>query len=250
MMKDERQNGLIRRWSFRALAIVLLAMGDGCVTQYPVNPSFPVSPAQGQQIISADTANPKPLKRPLVIVGGFFDPGISQFLMCRDFRNYLHTDRVIGVTLGMSWSTEDFRQRIITAVDQAFPTTDPVNTTEVDVIGYSMGGLAARRPALHDRQPTPWSAVGPTGFFQRGDPPGTNAARVGVSRFDQQLRRSRHPVSSLCVRLPGRSRGGSRQRRPAGANRVVGFTPHVTQFARLGVSRSAHPGGYSLQTSR
>jgi pimeloyl-ACP methyl ester carboxylesterase len=134
---------------FRRIAILLLAMTAGCVSRTPVNPSFPASVDQGEKILSADTAHPKPLSRPLVIVGGFFDPGFAQLLLAHDFRQYTHDDRVIGVTLGLSFDPDDYRQRIITAVDKAFPSNDPVMTTEVDVIGYSMGGLAARYAAIN-----------------------------------------------------------------------------------------------------
>jgi pimeloyl-ACP methyl ester carboxylesterase len=131
---------------------VLPLLLTSCVSPNPVNPSFPINVDRAQQILAADAANPKPLARPLVIVGGFFDPGLAESLLVRDFKNYLHDDRIIGVTLGLSWDTEDYRQRIIDAVDNAFPNTNPSNdpnqTTEVDVIGYSMGGVAARYAAI------------------------------------------------------------------------------------------------------
>ena len=85
---------------FHHVAILLLAIIAGCVSRTPVNPSFPISADQGNQILSTDTAHPKPLRRPLVIVGGFFDPGFAQLMLANDFRKYTHDDRVIGVTLG------------------------------------------------------------------------------------------------------------------------------------------------------
>jgi pimeloyl-ACP methyl ester carboxylesterase len=128
--------------------LILIAMVSGCITNSPVNPSFSVAPDQARKMIDDDTANPKALKRPLLIVGGFFDPGIASAFLAHDFRNYTHDDRIIRVALGWSWDTEEYRQRIIDAVDKAFPSTDPVFTTEVDVIGYSMGGLASRYAAM------------------------------------------------------------------------------------------------------
>jgi pimeloyl-ACP methyl ester carboxylesterase len=134
---------------YHPIALLLIAISAGCgVARTPVNPSFPVTVNRAQQILDAYTASPKPLKRPLVIVGGFVDPGFAQLKLTNDFRSYLHDDRVIGVTLGFSFDVDDFRQRILDAVDKAFPTSDPLNTTEVDVIGYSMGGVAARYAAV------------------------------------------------------------------------------------------------------
>jgi len=132
----------------RIIAALFLMTGIGCVSGNPVNPSFPVTVDQARQVLVTAISNPKPLKRPLVIVGGFADPGFAAFMLSRDFQAYTHDDRVIGVPLGLSVSEEEFRRRIIDCVDRAFPTSDPAMTTEVDVVGYSMGGLAARDAAL------------------------------------------------------------------------------------------------------
>jgi pimeloyl-ACP methyl ester carboxylesterase len=133
----------------RRTVALLLTLIAGCATNSPVNPSLPISPEHASEILKVDTANPKPLKRPLVIVGGFLDPGIAQLLLTRDFRQYTHDDRIVGVSLGLGFDPDVYRKRILEAVDKAFPTTDPINTTEVDVIGYSMGGLAARYAAIN-----------------------------------------------------------------------------------------------------
>jgi pimeloyl-ACP methyl ester carboxylesterase len=56
--------------------------------------------------------------------------------------------RIIAVTLAECGSFEECRKKVIYAVDREFPTADPARTTEVDVIGYSMGGIVARYAAL------------------------------------------------------------------------------------------------------
>jgi pimeloyl-ACP methyl ester carboxylesterase len=76
------------------------------------------------------------------------DPGFAAAILASDFKTYTRDDRVIGVSLGFSVDEAEFRRRIIDAVDKAFPSTDLVMTTDVDVIGYSLGGLAARDAAL------------------------------------------------------------------------------------------------------
>jgi pimeloyl-ACP methyl ester carboxylesterase len=132
----------------RCITIVVLLMIAGCATSTPVNPSFPISPEHAREILTVDSTYPRPLKRPLVIIGGFLDPGIAQLVLTHDFKQYTHDNRIIGVSLGLSFDPDVYRKLIIEAVDKAFPATDPIHTTEVDVIGYSMGGLAARYSAI------------------------------------------------------------------------------------------------------
>jgi pimeloyl-ACP methyl ester carboxylesterase len=130
----------------RVLGLWPLVLLAGCVGG-PTNPSFAVSPNQAKRILLEAARHPKPLQRPLVIVGGFMDPGFASSLLGEDFQKYTHDNRIIRIALGDCTSFEQCRRRIIKAVDRSFPTTDPSATREVDVIGYSMGGLAARYAA-------------------------------------------------------------------------------------------------------
>ncbi len=116
----------------------------GCGTTDRINPSFSVSTDEAQRILESQATHPKPLDRPLVIVGGFLDPGIAATTMGGHFRDWTHDQRIVTVSLGFCFTIEQCRQHIIEEVDQAFPTKDPNSTTEVDVIGYSLGGLASR----------------------------------------------------------------------------------------------------------
>jgi len=119
----------------------------GCGTEDRINPSFSVSTETAKQILEAESAHPTPLVRPLVIVGGYFDPGIAAPIMGGDFRDWTHDQRIVTVSLGFCFTIEQCRRHIIEEVDKAFPTSDPNATTEVDVIGYSLGGLASRYAA-------------------------------------------------------------------------------------------------------
>jgi pimeloyl-ACP methyl ester carboxylesterase len=132
----------------RAFLILLLPMLAGCLYSTPVNPSFPISADQAGKVLEAASNHPRPLKRPLVIVSGFMDPGIAAWSLSSAFRSYTHDDRIIGVSLDFGMDEEEFRWKIVDSVDRAFPSKDPHLTTEVDVIGYSMGGIAARYAAL------------------------------------------------------------------------------------------------------
>lgn len=132
----------------RCVPVAVLLMLAGCLCSKPVNPSFSITPERARQVLSDAAAHPKPLDRPLLIVSGFMDPGFAAWGLCHDFREYTHDSRVISVSLDFGIDEDEYRRRIIDAVDKAFPSSDPHLTTDVDVIGYSMGGVAARYAAL------------------------------------------------------------------------------------------------------
>ncbi len=136
---------------FFAVVFSLLLL-DSCGVE-PVNPSFPVSIADAKKILHRDIDHPVVLERPLLIVGGFMDPGVAPFVLRGEFLSWTGDERIISVPLGWVSSFDQARRDIIATVDQAFPCSDPAVTTEVDVIGVSMGGLAARYAAADEPKP-------------------------------------------------------------------------------------------------
>ncbi len=144
---------MTRCWA--AAAAGLLAGCAAVQTDLPVNPSFPITHARAEGALTADAALPRPLRRPLVIVGGFTDPGFAARLLTRQFREVTDDRRIAAVSLGWDRSFDECRADIIAATDLAFPTDDPAQTTEVDVVGVSMGGLAARYAAASPRPADP-----------------------------------------------------------------------------------------------
>jgi pimeloyl-ACP methyl ester carboxylesterase len=132
----------------RLLLAPLVSLGCAACQTAPVNPSFPTTLDAARADLARMTENRKPLARPLVIVTGFMDPGFSAFVMKARFSALFGERRIIAISLGECFSFEGCRKKVIEAVDREFPTTDPARTTEVDVIGYSMGGVVARYAAL------------------------------------------------------------------------------------------------------
>ncbi len=131
-----------------AIALLLAGCGIPIAPDQPLNPSFPVTNAQADAVLREAAAHPVRLRRPLLIVGGFADPGLGTRSLVKRFHDCTGDDRIAAATLGFDQSWTECRRHVIEAVDAAFPTTDPDRTTEVDVIGASMGGLAARYAAL------------------------------------------------------------------------------------------------------
>jgi pimeloyl-ACP methyl ester carboxylesterase len=118
----------------------------GCAPQ-PVNPSLPISIDLATRDLKRMTDDPKPLDRPLVIISGFMDPGFAAVSLESKFRCISGDCRIEAVSLFECGSFESCRRKVMRAVDRAFPSADPTRTTEVDVVGYSMGGLVARLAA-------------------------------------------------------------------------------------------------------
>lgn len=114
---------------FLVLTLALLAMGSGCTTVHPAGGG-----GTGATV----------LERPIVVIGGWADPGFAATRVARDIRRATGDDRVIAVHPGWSLSFDQARRSVTRAIDKHFPSDDPDHTVEVDVIGISMGGLIAR----------------------------------------------------------------------------------------------------------
>lgn len=139
-------SGLVRsRNAVWSLCWGILLLG-GCAAG-PTNPSLPLSIPQATEALNQMAESPKPLARPVVVVGGWMDPGIAAPQIAERLRLATGDGRIISVSVGIYPTFGVARQHLIAAVDEAFPSADPLYTTEVDVVGYSMGGIVARYAA-------------------------------------------------------------------------------------------------------
>lgn len=144
--------GRIRLPFFHLCSSVLicgsLLFSVGCGTS-PQNASFPLTVSAADQELKEIRATRKPLTRPVVVVDGYLDPGLGSALVAGWVRKLTpDEDQVITVNLLLCTNFDACRQKIVDAVEEAFPSDDPSQTREVDVIGVSMGGVAARYAAL------------------------------------------------------------------------------------------------------
>ncbi|HEY7088844.1 MAG TPA: hypothetical protein VH518_12190 [Tepidisphaeraceae bacterium] len=142
-------------WLRCAILSLLIVSIAGCAAppQPPKfeNPSFRVTPEQASQAIEQMRADPKVLPRPLIVVGGFMDPNITTPWFAHFFAGVTRETTIITVPLGTCTSFDECRDTIIAAVDKVRPSDDPIWTSEVDVIGLSLGGLASRYAAAPPR---------------------------------------------------------------------------------------------------
>ena len=125
-------------------------LNGGCSADEPFNPSFALTYADAKAVLREMKLNPKPLQRPLIVVGGVHDPGFIAPGVVRKLQAVTSCDdRIISVSFfGPGLSTfEACGKHLVDAVEQAFPSDDPDITGKVDVVGFSMGGLVARLAA-------------------------------------------------------------------------------------------------------
>jgi pimeloyl-ACP methyl ester carboxylesterase len=111
---------------------------------------FSVSDARGQlrELEQGDKASPGAAQRPLVILGGWRDPGIFKARLASTMWDLAGEESVLTVSFFLEGSFAACRDRVVSAVQERWPSDDPTTTVEVDVIAHSMGGLVARYSAL------------------------------------------------------------------------------------------------------
>lgn len=138
-----------RVFFLRALpALIGWGLLAGCACGPDRGPVLPLTEEAARRDLERMRSEPVRLERPVVVIGGYLDPDLGSGWLAREIRRLTGDSRVVSVNLFPSTSFDDCRRRIVHAVDAAFPGQDPGWTTEVDAIGVSMGGLAARYAAL------------------------------------------------------------------------------------------------------
>ena len=142
------------RTAFGTLAMVAVGV-VGCAARGPVNPSFDVTVRDAQTALRQMRATPKPLARPVVVVGGWLDPGLVAHSLAADLRRATGDERIVSVAFPAAFTFQSCRERLIATVERAFGDAEPGSTVEVDVVAVSMGGLVARYAALAPTDPAP-----------------------------------------------------------------------------------------------
>lgn len=130
------------------VCLVLAAFSlTACSADSPRNPSFALTVNDAQAVLSQMRDTPKALKRPVVVLAGFLDPGILSSQLAGRIRRLTGDERVLSVGFAFCGDFDDCRERLIDRVQNEYPSDDPAWTTEVDVVAISMGGLVARYAA-------------------------------------------------------------------------------------------------------
>jgi pimeloyl-ACP methyl ester carboxylesterase len=126
-------------------ALISAMVAAGC--SQPRNPSFPISTVQARLVIRQMEKSPQEQVRPVVLLGGYLDPGLGTSSLHARLRNLFKDPKIVSVSYPLHGTFDACRDEVIRAVEKAWPSDDEAKTVEVDVIGVSMGGLVARYSA-------------------------------------------------------------------------------------------------------
>ncbi len=119
----------------------------GCAA--PRNTSFDLSLADARADLKRLRQAPVEPERPIVIATGFLDPGVVPILLAGRLRDLTHEEAaIVRASFLFNFTFQSCRDKLIREVERQCPSDDPQWTSEVDVIGFSMGGLVARYAAL------------------------------------------------------------------------------------------------------
>ena len=209
--------------------------------------------------------SPIPLERPLVIIGGFTDVGIVPWSLKHRFTGLTGDDQIVAVSIGDCLSFDDCKRKIIDAVNTKFHKAHrqtESQTIEVDVIGCSLGGLAARYAAMPTNNPLQ-GRLNIVGLFTISSPLRRIISRRPFTAAAPNSKRSSarfsvaYPNRIRTVRLPARFLRAARRQdhRPgqccsAGPNCMVGGHAPFRRSAQRRLRRFAHSLRHRPATAR
>lgn len=123
----------------------------GCVHERPDNPAFALTLSEARLELEAMREHPAPLERPVIVLGGFGDPGIVAAGFAQALRCATTDDaRVSSVAFLLNPTMESAREALIEHARERHAEGDErrLREMEFDLVGYSMGGLVARMGAM------------------------------------------------------------------------------------------------------
>ncbi|HTB62290.1 MAG TPA: hypothetical protein VK737_01770 [Opitutales bacterium] len=173
------------------LSSVLGTVASMTLKVYPIspdNPSFPLTSGGAHAAFVEMEKNPQQLPRPLVIIGGYEDPGILTTLGMQYFQLITKDTKLISISVANCRDFAECRARVLEEVNIACGNHDPNWTAEVDVIGISLGGLAARVAAAPSRDPATPQRLRIAHLYTLSSPlAGARVANLGITRFQQEI---------------------------------------------------------------
>src|SRR5262245_40707409 len=118
-----------RGGTFAMLLVVLGCAGlgwsvMGCSAGHP-NPSFPVTIDAARKDLTRMEEHRTTPPRPIVVLGGYWDPGLGPLVMGGEVRDHFKDVKMIGVSFMFCDSLETCRAKVIAAVERNWPSGDP-----------------------------------------------------------------------------------------------------------------------------
>lgn len=130
-----------------ALAIAPLA---GCFSLDVANSSFSASSQEVWAEWHRLRDDPAPLARPVVVLNGYHGSHLRGLNLGADLAKLTSQNRGDFLVLSYPFAHDipSVAARITREINQRWPSSEPGRTVEVDVVGFSMGGLVARYAAM------------------------------------------------------------------------------------------------------
>lgn len=148
---------MIVRGAWLALLACAALMLCACAGGGATNPSFAISEREARAELARMRADRAPAQRAVVVIGGLFDPGLESSSLAARLRRLLDpSSTIVAITPFGTSTMDELRRRVIDRVDAELGAgDDPAQTIDVDVVGFSLGGVAgldAARPRQGERR--------------------------------------------------------------------------------------------------
>ena len=130
-------------------AAVAAAPLAGCFTLDMPNPNFAHSSDDVWAEWHRMRGDPRPLQRPVVVLNGYRGTVLRGLNLGADLAKLTSQNRrdFLVVSYPLATDIPSVARRVIEEVNRRWPSDHPAHTVEVDVVGFSMGGLVARYAA-------------------------------------------------------------------------------------------------------
>ncbi len=121
-----------------------------CVWVGPRNPGMPITRREASQDLQRMAEFPRPLERPVVVLGGWRSPhAVTKMLQTRlRLTTSGREQDFLAISYPLSASIDTIARRVVEKVQERWPSEKDGQTIEVDVVAFSMGGLVARLAAM------------------------------------------------------------------------------------------------------
>ena len=128
-----------------AFMAAAMTLGSGCMN-CTTNPRYPEPAAEASLRLAQYAQSPSVPERPILVLGGYMDPGFASGSLERALRRACGPDtEIVAVSFGDCTSMAQCRDRLMAAT-RALRAARP--ECAFDVVANSMGGLIARYSAL------------------------------------------------------------------------------------------------------
>lgn len=145
---------MIRRTAGWGLLLGLMIAGvisiGSCTTVYVEGQSIHLTPAEIYEKRRELQKDPVALERPVIVLSGYHAPPTMTARLASRIASLTSGDRDDTLSIAYTFQSDfdDIVPHVLRKIEERFPSDDPEETIEVDVVAISAGGLVARAASL------------------------------------------------------------------------------------------------------